>query len=36
MAATNSFRDLEVWREAMLLVEEVYAASTFRTNSRFD
>ena len=36
MAATNSFRDLEVWREAMLLVEEVYAASRhFPADERF-
>ncbi len=25
--ATTSFRDLEVWREAMTLAEEVYALS---------
>jgi four helix bundle protein len=36
MIATNSFRDLEVWREAMLLVEEVYAASCrFPPEERF-
>jgi four helix bundle protein len=27
MRATNSFRDLDVWREAMLLVEDVYGIS---------
>ena len=27
MTFTNSFRDLEVWREAMTLVEEIYALS---------
>jgi four helix bundle protein len=30
MAHTNSFRDLKVWEEAMLLVEDVY-----RTSHRF-
>ena len=36
MAATSSFRDLEVWREAMLLVEEIYAASRrFPAEERF-
>lgn len=28
MAATNSFRQLDVWQEAMTLVEEIYVAST--------
>lgn len=33
---TNSFRDLEVWRQSMLLVEEIYAASKhFPTDERF-
>ena len=27
MPATNSFRDLDVWREAMALVEDVYRVS---------
>jgi len=27
MAATNSFRDLRVWQEAMLLVDDVYEIS---------
>ena len=36
MPATNSFRDLDVWREAMLLVEDVYAASRqFPAEERF-
>src|SRR5919109_1016541 len=36
MPATNSFRDLDVWREAMLLVEDVYAASKhFPPDERF-
>src|SRR5688572_4846658 len=35
-AATNSFRDLDVWREAMMLVEEVYMASRqFPADERF-
>ena len=34
--ATNSFRDLDVWREAMFLVEDVYAASRrFPADERF-
>lgn len=36
MPATNSFRDLEVWREAMLLVEDVYRLSRkFPADERF-
>jgi four helix bundle protein len=36
MAAINSFRDLEVWHEAMLLVEEIYGASrNFPSEERF-
>ena len=36
MKATNSFRDLEVWQEAMTLVEEIYAASKrFPPDERF-
>jgi four helix bundle protein len=36
MTATNSFRDLHVWREAMLLVEQIYAASRhFPPEERF-
>jgi hypothetical protein len=27
MASTTSFRDLDVWQEAMTLVEEIYAVS---------
>ena len=35
-AATNSFRDLDVWREAMLLVQDVYMASRqFPADERF-
>ncbi len=36
MAATGSFRDLDVWREAMTLVEEIYAISrAFPSEERF-
>src|SRR5688572_25637915 len=36
MTATNSFRDLEVWREAMLLVEDIYGLSrNFPAEERF-
>ena len=36
MPATNSFRDLDVWRESMLLVEDVYRLSrTFPADERF-
>jgi four helix bundle protein len=36
MRKTTSFRDLKVWQEAMLLVEEVYAATTgFPGDERF-
>ena len=36
MAATNSFRDLQVWQEAMTLVEEIYAVSKrFPADERF-
>ena len=36
MTATSSFRDLEVWREAMRLVEDVYEASRqFPADERF-
>ena len=36
MSATNSFRDLDVWREAMLLVEDVYGVSRrFPADERF-
>jgi len=36
MAATNSFRDLQVWLEAMTLVEEIYAVSKrFPPDERF-
>jgi four helix bundle protein len=36
MSATNSFRDLDVWREAMLLVEDVYTISRrFPPDERF-
>jgi four helix bundle protein len=36
MAKTTSFRDLEVWQEAMLLVEDIYAASAkFPNDERF-
>ena len=36
MPATNSFRDLEVWQEAMLLVEDVYRVSKqFPPDERF-
>ena len=36
MPATNSFRDLEVWREAMVLVEDVYRLSRiFPADERF-
>lgn len=36
MKMTSSFRDLEVWREAMTLVEEIYALSKrFPSEERF-
>lgn len=36
MRADNSFRDLEVWQEAMALVEEIYVASKrFPPDERF-
>jgi four helix bundle protein len=36
MPATNSFRDLEVWQEAMSLVEDVYRLSrNFPADERF-
>ena len=36
MAATNSFRDLRVWQEAMALVEEVYCLTRgFPADERF-
>jgi four helix bundle protein len=36
MAATNSFRDLQVWRESMLLVEDIYGVSqNFPAEERF-
>ena len=36
MSATNSFRDLKVWRESMLLVEDVYRLSRlFPADERF-
>jgi four helix bundle protein len=36
MPATKSFRDLDVWQEAMTLVEEIYALSkAFPTEERF-
>ena len=36
MGQTGSFRDLEVWRESMTLVEEVYALSKgFPSEERF-
>ncbi len=36
MAHTNSFRDLKVWEEAMLLVEDVYRTSLgFPSDERF-
>lgn len=36
MSATNSFRDLDVWHEAMALVGEVYEISKrFPTDERF-
>jgi four helix bundle protein len=36
VAPTNSFRDLEVWRESMLLVEDVYRlTSRFPRDERF-
>lgn len=36
MAHTNSFRDLKVWQEAMLLVEDVYRMSRpFPADERF-
>jgi four helix bundle protein len=36
MPATNSFRDLKVWRESMLLVEDVYRLSRlFPADERF-
>jgi four helix bundle protein len=36
MPATNSFRDLRVWQEAMMLVEEIYAVSKrFPADERF-
>ena len=36
MTATNSFRDLEVWRESMLLVEDIYGVSQhFPAEERF-
>src|SRR5690349_18814223 len=36
MPSTNSFRDLDVWREAMSLVEDVYRVSrSFPADERF-
>jgi four helix bundle protein len=36
MKGTNSFRDLEVWQESMMLVEEIYALSKrFPSEERF-
>jgi four helix bundle protein len=36
MESTRSFRDLKVWRDAMLLVEDVYkATATFPGDERF-
>src|SRR5215216_7339130 len=36
MAATASFRDLRVWKEAMILVEDIYFASrSFPSDERF-
>jgi four helix bundle protein len=36
MGATNSFRDLEVWQQAMTLVEEIYVLSArFPLDERF-
>ena len=36
MAASSSFRDLEVWQEAMLLVEDVYTLTKrFPSDERF-
>jgi four helix bundle protein len=36
MAATNSFRDLDVWHEAMALVDDVYALTKrFPAEERF-
>jgi four helix bundle protein len=36
MESTSSFRDLKVWRDAMLLVEDVYkATATFPGDERF-
>ena len=36
MPATNSFRDLDVWKESMQLVEEIYALSkAFPADERF-
>jgi four helix bundle protein len=36
MPATNSFRDLQVWQEAMTLVEEIYSVSNrFPPDERF-
>jgi four helix bundle protein len=36
MTADNSFRDLNVWQEAMTLVEEIYSVSTlFPADERF-
>jgi four helix bundle protein len=36
MPSTSSFRDLEVWKESMLLVEDVYRLSRiFPTDERF-
>jgi four helix bundle protein len=36
MPATNSFRDLNVWREAMLLVEDIYRVTAhFPQDERF-
>ena len=36
MTATNSFRNLEVWRESMLLVEDIYGVSQhFPAEERF-
>src|SRR5213592_3680915 len=36
MAATSSFRNLDVWQEAMLLVEDIYRVSrSFPPDERF-
>ena len=36
MAKTNSFRDLEVWQQAMILVEDIYRLSrAFPADERF-